>query len=100
VLEKYQGASLEELFNVSQVSLSPARLERESGNIVVRQAPEEDLDLYVDVEVADGQKCERCWRYYDNNGPLHLRRYGPWSNVCGRCAAALKQMGYDEAGAA
>jgi len=94
VLQKYQGAPLEELFNVSQVSLSPARFERESGNIVVHEAPEEGIDLYVDV--ADGQKCERCWRYYADDGPLHVRHYGNWSNVCGRCAKTLRLMGYGD----
>ncbi|HZD48503.1 MAG TPA: class I tRNA ligase family protein, partial [Silvibacterium sp.] len=94
VLQKYQGASLEELFNVSQVSLSPARFERESGSVIVRQAPEEGLDLYVDVKIADGQKCERCWRYYADDGPLHVRQYRDWPNVCGRCAKALDLMGY------
>jgi isoleucyl-tRNA synthetase len=94
VLEKYRGSPLEELFNVSQVSLSPARFEREPGSNLVHQAPEEGLDLYIDVEIADGQKCERCWRYYADDGPQHVRQYGPWSNVCGRCAEALDQMGY------
>jgi isoleucyl-tRNA synthetase len=94
VLQKYQGSPLEELFNVSQVSLSPARFEREAGNIVVRQAPDEGLDLYVDVEIADGKKCERCWRYYPDDGPLHVRQYGPWPNVCGRCREQLDLMGY------
>ncbi|MFZ0663810.1 MAG: isoleucine--tRNA ligase [Acidobacteriaceae bacterium] len=92
VLQKYSGSTLEELFNVSQVSWSPARFERDSENILVRQVPEEGLNLYV--EIADGQKCERCWRYYADDGPQHVRQYGPWANVCGRCAEALDQMGY------
>jgi isoleucyl-tRNA synthetase len=94
VLQKYQGAPLEELFNVSQVELSTHRLEQDSGYISVRQASEEGVDLYVDVDVADGQKCERCWRYYADDGPLHVRQYGAWPNVCGRCAKALDLMGY------
>ncbi len=94
VLQKYQGSPLEELFNVSQVELSTHRLEQGSGYISVRQAPEEGVDLYVDVDAADGQKCERCWRYYADDGPLHVRQYGAWPNVCGRCAKALDLMGY------
>jgi len=91
--------SLKELLNVSQVEIA---LEPGSHGF----AAEENLQLgekrgfVVRVFPADGTKCERCWNYYADDGPLHVRQYGAWPNVCGRCAAALKQMGYDEAGAA
>lgn len=70
--------SLKELLGVSQVEL------RET---------EKDLP-HVAVEPADGTKCERCWNYYADDGPQHVRQYGPWPNVCGRCAEALNNMGY------
>jgi isoleucyl-tRNA synthetase len=70
--------SLKELLNVSQVELV---------------ASEKEL-VHVTIAPADGTKCERCWNYYADDGPQHVRQYGPWPNVCGRCAEALNQMGY------
>jgi isoleucyl-tRNA synthetase len=93
VLEKYKN-SLKELFNVSQVELAGYHVAQVvPSQFSVAQAPEEGLDLYI-VEPADGQKCERCWNYYADDGPQHVRQYGPWPNVCGRCAEALNNMGY------
>ena len=62
---------LKELFNVSQVELRAAD------------------QLRVETLPADGQKCGRCWNYRTDVAP-----YGPWSEVCGRCAEALETMGY------
>jgi isoleucyl-tRNA synthetase len=91
VLENYED-SLKELFNVSQVTLSTVHVQRESSNeFSVYEGPDEGLDLYV-IGTADGTKCERCWNYYADDGPNHVRQFGPWSNVCGRCANTLRQM--------
>jgi isoleucyl-tRNA synthetase len=76
ILRKYFPA-LKELFNVSQVELLEGK-----GALEVATFP------------ADGTKCERCWNYYADDGPQHVRHYGPWANVCGRCSDALDQMGY------
>ncbi len=65
------AASLKELFNVSQVTLEPG------------------ATLKVQTSPADGQKCGRCWNYRTDIAP-----YGPWPEVCGRCAGALDAMGY------
>jgi isoleucyl-tRNA synthetase len=93
VLEKYKD-DLKELFNVSQVELATAHIEQESPTqFSVHEAPEEGLDLYL-IFPADGTKCERCWNYYPDDGPLHVRQYGPWPKVCGRCTDALDHMGY------
>ncbi len=90
--------SLKELFNVSQVSLDPVRVEGISpGQFNVYQGPEEGLDLYIDIEPASGHKCDRCWNYYPDDSPRHVRQFGHWPNVCGRCADALRQMSYSEA---
>jgi isoleucyl-tRNA synthetase len=62
---------LKELFNVSQVELQAADR------------------LQVETLPADGQKCGRCWNYRTDIEP-----YGPWPEVCGRCAEALETMGY------
>ena len=70
VLERY-SASLKELFNVSQVFT-------ESGETLV-----------VETLPADGVKCGRCWNYRTDTA-----LYGPWPDVCGRCAGALAAMGY------
>jgi isoleucyl-tRNA synthetase len=78
--------SLEELFNVSQVEV------RSAGNTKVT---EEDK-LEIEVVPASGHRCDRCWRYYPDDSPRHVRQFGPWPNVCGRCADALRQMGYSE----
>ena len=64
-------ASLKELFNVSQVTT-------QAGD-----------SLAVETLPADGAKCSRCWNYRTDIG-----HYGPWTEVCGRCADALSAMGY------
>ena len=63
--------SLKELFNVSQVKLS------------------DGSELFVETLPAEGDKCGRCWNYRTDVAP-----YGPWPEVCGRCADALATMGY------
>ncbi len=75
---------LKELFNVSQVSLQSMRDPTASGATTIEIAP------------ASGHKCDRCWNYYADDSPQHVRQFGPWPNVCGRCADALRQMGYRE----
>ncbi len=64
-------ASFKELFNVSQVDLI-------AGDV-----------LAVETLPADGHKCGRCWNYRTDTDT-----YGPWDQVCGRCADALNAMGY------
>jgi len=73
-------SSLKELFNVSQVEVKE---NSSNGTIHAITLP------------ADGTKCERCWNYYADDGPDHVQTFGPWPKVCGRCAVALEQMGYD-----
>jgi isoleucyl-tRNA synthetase len=93
-LKKYEG-TLKELLNVSQVRLETSHIEKTStGAFHVSPAEESELRAYV--ALAQGTKCERCWNYYADDGPLHVRQFGPWPNVCGRCAGALRQMGYSE----
>jgi isoleucyl-tRNA synthetase len=87
-------SSLKEVLNVSQVSLDTARVEKSpSGQLNVYPGPEEGLDLYIDIAPAPGTKCNRCWNYRTDTG-----QFGPWENVCGRCADALRAMGYHEDG--
>ncbi len=86
VLEDHKD-SLKELFNVSQVDLSTFHVQKESSQkFSVHEGPDEGLDLYV-IENAEGTKCERCWNYRTDTA-----QFGPWSNVCGRCADALRHM--------
>ena len=85
LLSSYQGP-LKELFNVSQVDLGASRPEPAS----------EELQLALVVSPASGHKCDRCWNYYPDDSPQAVRQFGPWPNVCGRCADALRQMGYSE----
>ena len=86
LLERYRS-SLKELFNVSQVALGSAK----SENGV------DGADPTVATSPASGHKCNRCWNYYADESPEHVRRFGSWEDVCGRCATALAQMGYREA---
>ena len=73
-------SSLKELFNVSQVEVKE---NSSNGTIQAITLP------------ADGTKCERCWNYYADDGPDRVQPFGPWPKVCGRCAVALEQMGYE-----
>ena len=63
------GADLRFLFIVSQITL------------------QEGAELGVNVEKADGSKCERCWHYTTDVG-LDARYPG----ACQRCAANLDEM--------
>jgi isoleucyl-tRNA synthetase len=82
LLKTYES-SLKELFNVSRVML-----------FAINQADTEELS--VSIGPALGTKCNRCWNYYPDDSPQHVRPFGPWENVCGRCAGALTQMGFRE----
>ncbi len=81
LLKRYES-SLKELLNVSQVA--------------VTNAPQEAA-VVATVEPAAGAKCNRCWNYYPDDSPQHVRRVGEWDNVCGRCEDALAHMGMVEA---
>ena len=71
-LEKYSSA-LKELFNIASVRLSANTRGRE----------------FATISPAEGTKCGRCWNYRTDTAD-----YGPWHEVCGRCAEALDAMGY------
>ncbi len=75
LIEKYQS-SLKELFNVSQVGLTPAPEQNGSSTLRVTTLP------------ADGTKCERCWNY-----SVHVGESKKWPTVCERCVAALEAIG-------
>jgi isoleucyl-tRNA synthetase len=81
-------AALKELFNVSQVTVGLATSTSTSGA----------ADVEVTALPASGTKCSRCWNYYRDDAAGHVRRFGPWENVCGRCADALGSIGYHEDG--
>ncbi len=105
--------SLKELFNVSHVHMYKVL---DPGTAIPPDPSKETrvitgiANLNAFVRRADGQKCNRCWNYYPDDSPQHVRHFGPWENagapgeqsstgwsVCGRCADALRQMGYCEA---
>lgn len=60
-----------ELLNVSQLELKP----------------DTAADFLVEVNKADGKKCERCWHWETDVGqsPEHL-------TICGRCVAAVNSL--------
>ena len=76
LLAKYKD-QLRYLFIVSAVTLKPRSTENgATGGIV------------VNVDKADGRKCERCWNYSTRVG--EDRNY---PTVCERCSAVLKEIG-------
>jgi isoleucyl-tRNA synthetase len=77
VLKQYEVA-LAEFFNVSQATVQ------------VVGASQEAAGLLIEAQVADGSKCERCWRVVPDVG-VDAR----WPMVCGRCAEALEAIGFE-----
>jgi isoleucyl-tRNA synthetase len=71
LLQQYQN-DLRYLFIVSQVELSEAT---------------ENAAVSINISVADGAKCERCWNYSTRVG--ESERY---PTVCERCVAALDEL--------
>jgi isoleucyl-tRNA synthetase len=97
-LEPYAG-TLKELLNVSQVELKPFHIvEVSPGQLSVSEGSEDEFHAHI--YLPDGTKCSRCWNYYPDDSPQHVRQVtpkipatdAPWS-VCGRCENALAQMG-------
>jgi isoleucyl-tRNA synthetase len=78
LLRAYES-SLPEFFNVSTVSIMGAATDA---------ASEAGKPVAANVTLADGEKCDRCWRYTHD-----VTTYGAWPHVCARCQAALAEMG-------
>ena len=76
VLQQYEGA-LAEFFNVSQATVQ------------LVGASQEAASLLIEAQVADGAKCERCWRVVTDVGADDR-----WPVVCARCAEALNAIGF------
>ena len=76
VLMQYENA-LTEFFNVSQASVQ------------VVGATRQDSAVWIEAQVADGSKCERCWRVVPDVGSDDR-----WPAVCARCADALDAIGF------
>ncbi|MGB9615303.1 MAG: zinc finger domain-containing protein [Fervidobacterium sp.] len=72
LLEKYSNI-LEEFFIVSKVSVveSASGLNGQFVNVI--------------VERAEGQKCQRCWKYHPNTG-----KDDQYPDTCPRCSAVLR----------
>ena len=72
-----EANEIADIFIVSQVE----RVSEEANNSEI-----EGISIYI--EKADGEKCERCWKYDVKVGqdPIH-------TDVCPRCAAVLKEIG-------
>jgi isoleucyl-tRNA synthetase len=68
---------LPELFGVSQVEIAEAALDSA-------------MPLFTtSFAMAEGTKCDRCWRYTDDVGSE-----GMYPSVCARCADALEKIGF------
>ena len=84
LLKKYRE-SLEELFNVSSVSLAPYSTSGATASF-------RGDGLYrVTVEKSTDPKCDRCWRHVED---CHVDELG--NTVCARCTDALNAVGYYE----
>jgi isoleucyl-tRNA synthetase len=77
VLRKYESA-LPEFFNVSAVTVQALAASTSSDAWT------------VETRLAEGAKCERCWRTVTDVGAD-----ARWSTVCARCAEALDAIGYE-----
>ncbi len=95
LLRRY-GPVLEELLNVSKVAIVEVDPSQQLPAGDMPSATFVLLNHAIVVSPADGHKCDRCWRYYPDDSPEAVRQFGSWPNVCGRCADALRQMGYSE----
>ncbi|HEV2645118.1 MAG TPA: isoleucine--tRNA ligase [Acidobacteriaceae bacterium] len=73
------GSSLAELFNVSHVCLETTD----------SKMPTNGGDLAVNIHVASGAKCDRCWRYTSDVG-----EESKYPSVCLRCAEALDAIAF------
>ena len=71
LLEQYAG-ELPGLFIVSQVALEPG----EAGG-----------DIFVKIERAAGEKCERCWKYTTDVGSD-----AAFPTICAGCADAVNEI--------
>jgi isoleucyl-tRNA synthetase len=89
--------ALKELLNVSSVKLIN-RGEHEAGAVPIGDPESLSQLIRVVVVAAEGTRCDRCWNYYADDGPQHVRDFGAWKKVCGRCAGALQEMGFREDG--
>jgi isoleucyl-tRNA synthetase len=76
VLKKYE-ADLAEFFNVSQASVQHVGDTKKEATVLIQ------------ASVADGAKCERCWRVVPDVGADER-----WTTVCSRCAEALSAIGF------
>jgi len=96
LLTRYES-SLKELFNVSQVYVSDLSSPHPtSASEGILWTSMEEMQFKIGAFPASGHKCNRCWNYFPDDSPQHVRQFGPWENVCGRCADALTQMGYKD----
>jgi isoleucyl-tRNA synthetase len=76
VLTRYEPA-LAEFFNVSQATVQLI------GDTQLQAA------VLIEAQVADGAKCERCWRIVPDVGEDDR-----WPTVCTRCSEALEAIGF------
>jgi isoleucyl-tRNA synthetase len=76
LLTKYESA-LAEFFNVSQTTVQLVGATKQATAVL------------IEAEVADGAKCERCWRVVSDVGADNR-----WPAVCLRCAEALHAIGF------
>ncbi len=85
LLNKLQGLvnELPEILIVSQVKV----IEGNDDNFAQASYQSAEMSLAVNVVLATGQKCERCWIYSDSVGAE-----AEHSTLCKRCADVVKEM--------
>ena len=84
---KLIGTSLEARVRIPATDLLKRYEEDLPALFIVSQVALDSPDAIV-VERAEGEKCERCWKYSDAVG-----RDADFPTVCEYCAPVLKEMG-------
>ncbi|HKV27458.1 MAG TPA: isoleucine--tRNA ligase [Candidatus Acidoferrales bacterium] len=69
---------LPQLFIVSQVDVEPA-----DANAAAANGPVDTIE----VQRADGKKCDRCWNY-----SIHVGENADYPTICERCTAAIAEI--------
>lgn len=85
-LKQFQD-KLEMIFIVSRVNLFLSQGDIAEGNVF---QGEEIPGLFVEIKVASGAKCERCWNYSETVGTDS--RY---PDICQRCVSVLEKVNHN-----
>ena len=81
--------ALEELFNVSQVTIEENKSTDAEWTATIEPLAEDLDDVDIQLTKASGTKCDRCWRHIPDVGQQEK-----YPTVCHRCAEALDTIDF------